>query len=151
MAVNRDFEEMLSALNRCGARYLIVGAHAVMHYAEPRFTKDIDIWICPSPENAARTWKALEEFGAPLDNVTVEDLSNPKLVYQIGIAPNRIDIMMGLPGVRFDTAWKRRVKSSYGGVPIYILHKTDLISSKKAAARPQDLLDISTLKATKTK
>lgn len=147
MSDNTDFKDMFKALNSSRVRYLVVGAHAVMYYTEPRYTKDIDIWISPTPKNAARAWSALVEFGAPLENVTVEDLSNPQMVYQIGIAPNRIDIMMGLPGADFESAWKHRVKSSYGGIPIFVVGKADLIRAKKAASRPQDLLDIASLTA----
>ena len=145
MSENPDFRDLFSTLNTCRVKYLVVGAHAVMHYAEPRYTKDLDIWIEPSPSNAARAWRALAEFGAPLDGLVIADLSNPTMVYQMGIAPNRIDVMMGLPGAGFSTAWKRRVRSSYGGVPIGILHRADLIRAKKAAGRPQDLLDIAAL------
>jgi hypothetical protein len=145
MSVNRDFRDIFKLLNSCHVKYLIVGAHAVMYYTEPRYTKDIDIWIYPSPKNAAAVWRALSRFGAPLDGVMLDDFTNPQLVYQVGIAPNRIDVMMGLPGVRFETAWKRRTKSSYGDVPINILHKNDLLKSKRFAGRPQDLLDVSAL------
>jgi hypothetical protein len=151
MSANPDFRDLFSILNTCGAKYLVVGAHAVMHYAEPRYTKDLDIWIDPEPGNAVRVWRALAEFGAPLEGVTLADLSNPVMVYQIGMAPNRIDVMMGVPGVRFPTAWKRRVRSSYGGVRIAVLHRQDLIRAKRAAGRPQDLLDIAALRHSATK
>ena len=92
-----------------------MGAYAVIYYAEPRYTKDLDVWIEATVENAKRVWKALTAFGAPLENVTVEDFCDPELIYQIGAAPNRIDIMMNIRGVEFSSAWTRRVKSSYEG------------------------------------
>ncbi|HUT59047.1 MAG TPA: hypothetical protein VNA25_14455, partial [Phycisphaerae bacterium] len=95
MNANADFRDLFRTFNTCGVRYLLVGAHAVMHYAEPRYTKDLDILIDPAPANAARAWRALAEFGAPLEGLTLGDLSNPEMVYQIGMAPNRIDVMMG--------------------------------------------------------
>jgi len=97
------------------------------------------------PDAAARVWKALAAFGAPLDNVTPEDFTQPGLVYQLGVAPNRIDILMSIKGVDYETAWAKKVESAYDGVPIFILGKNDLIAAKKASARPQDLLDVDLL------
>ena len=88
---------------------------------------------------------ALKKFGAPLKNITVDDFTDPDLIYQIGIAPNRIDILMGIGGVEFKEAWKGRTKSTYDGIPIFIIGKEDLIRSKKAAGRPQDIIDIERL------
>ncbi len=145
MAVNLDFKELLENLNAYRVKYLLAGAHAVMHYVEPRYTKDIDIWVEPAPANAQRTWEALGSFGAPLEGVTVEDLANPDLVYQMGVAPNRIDIMMGVPGVEWATAWRNRLQAKYGGIPINIMSRSDLIRAKRTAGRPQDLLDLAAL------
>jgi hypothetical protein len=146
MSENSDFKDMFKALNTCRVRYLVAGAHAVMHYAEPRYTKDIDIWVEPTAQNATRVWRAMELFQAPLENVTEKDFRNPIMVYQIGVAPNRIDIMMSVPGVRFLTAWRSRKRSTYGGVPINIMSLGDLIKAKARAGRPQDLLDVASLK-----
>ena len=145
MAVNRDFEEMLSALNRCGARYLVVGAHAVMHYAEPRFTKDIDIWVGRTPENAARVWEALKRFGAPLAGIAPGDFAARDMVYQLGVEPNRIDIVTGITGVTFAAAWKHRKKTRYGKQPVFILGLAELKRNKRAVGRKQDLLDLENL------
>jgi len=124
----------------------VVGAHAVIYYAEPRYTKDLDIWINPKKENALKVIKALEAFGAPLTNVTVEDFTDVDKIFQIGIAPNRIDILMGIAGVNFADASKKKTQSTYDDIPINIIGKQDLIFSKKAIARPQDLLDVERLK-----
>jgi hypothetical protein len=145
MAANRDFEEMLSALNGCRARCLVVGAHAVMHYAEPRFTKDIDIWVEPTPENAAKVWAALKRFGAPLAGIAPQDLAAKDLVYQLGVEPHRIDIVTGITGVSFAAAWKHRRKTRYGKQPVFILGLAELKRNKKATGRKQDLLDLENL------
>ncbi len=145
MDVNRDFSELLSAFANARVRYLIVGAHAVAYHAEPRFTKDLDLWVDPSTTNAAKVWAALSQVGAPLKGVTVDDFADPELMSQIGIEPNRIDIMMGISGVRFETAWPARVRSKYGDVSVHIISRTHLLRSKRAAGRPKDLLDITNL------
>jgi len=145
MEPNSNFKDLLRCLNDAHARYLLVGAHAVAYHTEPRYTKDIDLWVEPTEENAARVWQALQDFDVPLVGVRPNDFTNPELVYQIGLEPNRIDILMGISGVRFDAAWKKRIRTSYGGITIYVLSKTDIIRSKKAAGRPQDLLDVTRL------
>jgi hypothetical protein len=142
MDVYRDFKDLLDALARESARYLVVGAHAVAFHSEPRYTKDLDIWIDSSPANARRVWRALVRFGAPLAGVDVRDLMNEETVYQIGVEPIRIDILAGLDGVRFDTAWRHRITSRFGGVPVQIIGKRELIRAKRAAGRPQDKLDV---------
>jgi len=147
--VNQDFKDLFRAFNDCGVRYLVVGAYAVIFYAEPRYTKDLDIWVEPSEENAGKVWEALASFGASLEGVTHEDFCNPELIYQIGVAPNRIDIMMGISGVDFSSAWQRRMQSTYGGEPIFIMHIDDLIKAKKAMGRDQDNLDLRRLEAVK--
>jgi len=149
MSVNLDFRDRFHELNVVEARYLVVGAYAVIHHTEPRFTKDLDIWVEPTVTNAARVWQALTEFGAPLDNVTPRDLSDRSLVYQIGIAPNRIDIIMDVAGAKFATAWQNRVPSEYGDEPINIMGLDDLIRAKRAAGRARDKLDLRRLEATK--
>lgn len=147
MAINRDFSDLLRSLCDAGVRFLVVGAHAVAYYTEPRYTKDLDIWVEATPSNAERVWTALRRFGAPLAGVTPADFTNSSLVYQMGIEPNRIDIIMGIDGIGFGAAWRRRVRTTYGGVSISLLGRTDLIRNKRAAGRPQDLLDIARLKA----
>jgi len=149
VATNPDFKDLLKILNDYSVRYLIVGGYAVMYYAEPRFTKDIDIWVEPTRANAKKIWKTLAEFGAPLEQVTEDDFWNKDLVYQIGVAPNRIDIMMDIPAVQFNDAWKNRIKSHYGDIPIFIISLDDLIKAKEDAGRDQDLLDLKHLKAVK--
>ena len=142
MDVNSDFSDLLRALNDAGARYLLIGGYAVAFHAEPRFTKNIDLWTEATPENARRVWNALQRFGAPLAGVSAADFENPQTVYQLGIAPNRIDILAGIDGVSFASAWRGRVVGKYGDLQIWIIGRRELIQAKRATGRPQDLLDI---------
>jgi hypothetical protein len=145
MPANVDFKDLFKIFNAENVEYLVVGAHAVVYYAEPRYTRDLDVWVNPTPENATRVHRALKQYGAPLIGVTIVSFTDPELIYQIGIAPNRIDIMMGIAGVDFSSAWAARVESTYDGIPIHILGKADLIKTKRATGRPQDLLDLERL------
>ncbi|OPX33268.1 hypothetical protein B1H10_06250 [candidate division KSB1 bacterium 4484_188] len=149
--INSDLIDLLRLLNENQVKYLIVGAYAVIYYAEPRYTKDLDIWVEPSKKNAQKLWKALAEFGAPLENVTIADFQNPEIVFQIGVEPNRIDILMGIEGLTFKTAWKRRLKIQFDSVKVSILSIDDLITSKKMAGRLQDKLDLKYLKKAKNR
>ncbi len=148
MAVNPDFRDLFSVFNDEGVDYLLVGAHAVAIYAQPRYSKDLDVWVRPTRENAERVFRALARFGAPLRDVTPEDFADPELIYQIGVAPNRIDVIMAIAGLDFDRAWANRVERSYGGVPIHVISKQDLICAKRASGRPQDMLDAENLEKT---
>jgi hypothetical protein len=142
MATNPDFRDLFSALSAEAAEFLVVGAHAVMVYTSPRYTKDLDVWIRPSPGNAARVHRALAAFGAPMAELSVDDLAAPGTMFQIGVEPNRIDVITSIEAVSFDDAWARRVRSTYGGVPIHILSKEDLLTNKRALGRPRDLEDV---------
>ena len=143
--VNPDFRDLFAALNVTDARYMVVGAHAVAFYAEPRFTKDLDVWVEASMDNAPRTLEALHLFGAPLSGVTAADFQTPGAVLQIGVAPNRIDITTHIDGVSFADAWSNRVSTTFGDQSIWIIGCAELIRNKAATARPQDLLDLATL------
>ncbi len=145
MPVPSDYKELLRILNRRRVRYLLVGAYAVIHYTEPRYTKDLDIWIKPEIKNATRFYKALKEFGAPLRDIVEEDFTNENLVYQIGVAPVRVDIIMGLSGIKFDQAWKNRKFASFGGVKVNIIGIKELIKSKRKLKRYTDIADIELL------
>jgi hypothetical protein len=147
MPASFHFKELLRKFNDLQVRYLIVGAYAVMKYTEPRYTKDLDIWVDTTPENASRVFRALAEFGAPMQSVTVEDFTNPELVFQIGIEPHRIDIMMHVKGLGFSQAWANRVEAKFEEVAILLVSKEDLLISKTAAGWPQDLIDAAQLKS----
>lgn len=141
MPVNPDFSDLFSALNEVDARYLMVGGYAVSFHAEPRFTKDLDVWVEPTPANAAAVRAALSAFGAPMSGVSQEDLATPGMVVQVGVPPNRIDIVTSIDGVGFPEAWAERVAAVYGDVPIHVIGRSDLIRNKRACGRPQDLVD----------
>jgi hypothetical protein len=143
--MNRDFVLMLAALSAAGAEFLVVGAHAVAVHGRPRATGDLDLWVRPSSDNAARVWKALAEFGAPLTDLKPADLESHDLIYQIGVPPSRIDLLTGISGVTFDDAWPRRVIVPVAGQSVAVLGREDLIQNKKASGRPQDLADVAQL------
>lgn len=145
--MNRDFRDLFSALGAADARFIVVGAYAVIHHTEPRYTKDLDIWVEPTPENARRVYRALAAFGAPLEGIALDDLCNRELVYQIGVEPNRVDILMDIGTVPFADAWRHAVQTTYGGVPIRVLGREHLIAAKRASGRPQDLLDLARLES----
>ncbi len=145
MAVSPDLIELLRDLSGANVRFLVVGAHAVAFHAEPRYTKDIDLWVDCAPENVARLWQALARWGAPLARLKPTDFEDPQTVFQMGVEPNRVDILMGLDAVDFARAWPRRVRAELGGVPVYMIGRTDLIRTKRAANRPQDQLDLAKL------
>ena len=140
--MNRDFAEMLSALSEAGAEFLIVGAHALAAHGIPRATGDLDIWVKPTPANARRVMQALASFGAPLGDLTLEDLTRPDTVFQIGVPPSRVDILTGVTGVQFDEAWPRRVALDLEGAEVPVIGRDDFIRNKRATGRPKDLADI---------
>lgn len=145
--MNRDFVEMLSAFSEEGVQYLVVGAHALAAHGVPRATGDLDLWVCPSPENATAVWKALERFGAPLTDLTREDLETDDLVFQIGVSPRRIDILTSITGVEFEDAWEGRESVEYEGLEIPVLGREHLIRNKRAMGRMRDLADLAELEA----
>lgn len=144
--MNSDFKELLKIFNENKVKYLIIGGYAVAKHAEPRYTKDLDIWISNSKENAELVFQSLKDFGAPLTDITIEDFTIPTLVFQIGIEPSRIDILMGLKNLDFDKCWENRAFSKLGDLEIYFISLDDLIFNKQLAGRPQDLRDVENLK-----
>ena len=144
MAENPHYKELLQLLNEFEVEYLIVGGFAVMKYSEPRYTKDLDVWVHNSRQNALRVIEALKKFGAPLehDKVTAETFTDKQVVYQIGIAPVRIDILTEITGVRFSAAWENRVASTFFGVPVHFISLDDLVANKQALGRSSDLKDL---------
>jgi predicted nucleotidyltransferase len=141
MAENPHYNELLRILNEFEVEYLVVGGYAVMKYTEPRYTKDLDVWVRNSLRNSTRLYHALAKFGAPLrhDGVTPETFTKDAVVYQIGVAPVRIDISTHIDGVTFDTAWQNRVQGSIFGVPVHFISLSDLIANKQSTGRSADL------------
>jgi len=140
--MNRDFVEMLAALSAAGVEFLIVGAYAMAAHGLPRATGDIDVWVRPSRENAAHVIRALQAFGAPLFDLTIEDLVRPDTVFQIGMAPARIDILTGITGVGFEEAWPNRLTVTIDNQIVPVIGVADLIRNKTATGRPKDQADL---------
>lgn len=144
MAQSPDYRELLQLLNEFKVDYLIVGGFAVMKYSEPRYTKDLDLWVRNTAPNSRRLVAALKKFGAPLqhDGITADTFTEKQIVYQIGIAPVRIDILTEITGVEFAHAWKNRVPSSFFNVPVHFISQADLETNKRALGRASDVRDL---------
>ena len=146
--MNDDWLDLLRALVSTGARFLVVGAHAMAVHGVPRGTQDLDVWIEPSAENAPRVWEALASFGAPLSSlgITREDFTQPGAVIQIGVPPNRIDVLTTISGVPdFAAAWRERRVHEVRGHPVPFLGRATLVTNKRASGRRKDLADLEAL------
>ena len=144
---SRDYEEFIEFLNQLEARYLVVGAHAVAFHARPRATKDLDLFVEPTRENAERVLNAIRQFlGADL-GIKLRDLSTPGRIVQLGVAPTRIDLMSRLSGIPdFESIWQRRVDAVFGDIPAHYISLEDLIQNKTSAGRDQDKVDLRALR-----
>lgn len=142
---SKDFEELFGCLMGRNARFLVVGAHAVAFHAKPRFTKDLDVWIEPTPDNADRVLKALDDFGFGSLALSIEDFTAPGRIVQLGFPPNRIDLLTSIQGVTFEEAWAGRAPGRYGNTEVFYIGKDELIRNKAAVGRPQDRMDLSWL------
>ncbi len=147
--LNEDYKEMLQSLADEQVKFLLVGAYALAAHGYPRATMDIDIWVMPSPANAEAVLRALRRFGSPLHGLTVEDLQKDDTIFQIGVAPRRIDIITGASGLKFDGAFSRSIETDIEGLKIHIPSLDDLIRNKKASGRTKDLADAEALEALK--
>jgi hypothetical protein len=132
-------------LNAQSVKALIVGGYAVAFHAKPRFTKDIDLLVEPNPDNAQRLLRALSDFGFGAVDLAVDDFTTPGRVVQLGIAPNRVDLMTAIDGVSFADAWTGRVSGRFGAVPVFYIGKAELVRNKRATGRAQDLADVEAL------
>jgi hypothetical protein len=139
--VNPDFCDMLAALCAENAEFMIVGAYALAAHGLPRATGDIDIWVRSTKENAQNVWNALKRFRAPLSDLSLDDLQTPDVVFQIGAAPRRIDILTSISGVAFESAWPSRKITRLAGLDVPVIGRLDLLRNKRAAGRAQDLID----------
>jgi hypothetical protein len=147
--MHRDFKELLNALNVEQVRYLIVGGYAVSLHAQPRATKDIDILIQPDLENAAALFRALADFGAPIEGLTPRDFVEPGSFFRMGIPPVMVDILPEISGVDFAAAWPRRaieVIDAETGLQAAFISADDLIVAKIASGRAQDIADVEALR-----
>ena len=145
--VSKDFEKLFESLSAHGVKALIVGGYAVTFHAKPRYTKDIDIWVEPTPGNAERLLRALEDFGFGSLPLTVEDFTEPGSIVQLGHPPHRVDLLTAVKGLTFEEAWERRTEGHYGKEQVFYIGLDDLILNKKAVARPQDRVDVMTLQS----
>ncbi len=143
--MNPDFTDMLSALSAEAAEFLVVGAHALAVHGHPRATGDLDLWIRPTAGNAARVYRALARFGAPLDALTEDDLATPGVVFQFGRAPLRIDLLTAVSGVDWEHAWASHVVVEVDGFALPVIGRDALVANKRAAGRPKDLADLHAL------
>ena len=144
--MNPDFLDLLRALLTADVRFMVVGAYAVGVHGRPRATKDLDVWVESSKENAPKVIRALVDFGAPLMGLTEEDLHTPGVGLQIGREPLRIDLLTKISGASFVDAWPDRIEAAFGdGVRCPVIGLEALLVNKRAAARPQDLADVDAL------
>jgi hypothetical protein len=143
--VSRDFRDLFAEFNAANVEYLVVGAHALANYGHVRATKDLDVWVHPTAENAVKVLLALRAFGASTEQVSESDFSVPGITFQIGVDPLRIDVLTTIDGVSFAEAWPNRVKAAFDDQSVNVISKMDLIRNKRAAGRTQDLADLEVL------
>lgn len=141
----QDFKDLLSVFNAHNVKYLVVGGYAVSFHAQPRATKDIDLFVRAEPANARAVYAALAAFGAPLAGISVDDLADPAKFIRFGREPEAIDILPVIDGVDFDAAWERRVEGMIDektSLTAFFISREDLIAAKLAAGRMRDLADV---------
>jgi len=144
--LTKDFKDLLLLLNANAVEYLLIGGHAFGVHAEPRTTKDLDIFIRSNPENARAVFRALAQFGAPLNEFTESDFVDGT-TFQLGLPPNRIDILQSIDGVTFEEAWPNRIEGKIDNeIPTHVISRDDLIRNKLASGRDRDLLDVKALR-----
>lgn len=145
--MTKDFEELFACLRHRNVKALVVGGYAVAFHGQPRFTKDIGLFVEASPDNAERLVAALTDFGFGGLGLTPADFASPGKIVQLGVAPNRVDLLTTIDGVSFGEAWRGRVAGHYGREAVDYIGRAELIRNKRASGRPQDLLDVDGLSA----
>jgi len=151
MRIEKDFKEFFELLNKNNAQYLIVGGFAFSYYAEPRYTKDIDIFVSIEDNNPQKIIKSIEEFGFTNIGLSCEDFMNENTVIQLGYPPIRIDILTSLTGIKFEAAFQNRKEGKYGNVKVYFISIEDLILNKIETGRDQDKIDVKYLEKIKSR
>jgi hypothetical protein len=144
--LNKDYKEILQILLKNRVKFLIVGAYAMAAYGYPRATGDLDIWIEATSENSKRIYKSILEFGAPLLEIEKETFAEKGIVFQIGVAPRRIDIITHIDGVEFNGAYQNKKVLKIEDLRVPFLSKANLIENKKSTGREKDRLDIKYLR-----
>jgi hypothetical protein len=137
-----DFEDLLVLFHEHRVRYLVVGGLAFIYHAKPRYTKDMDLWVGPEAGNIRLANRALAEFGSP--TLLADD--EPGQVVQIGVAPNRIDLIVDVGTVAFDAAWRRRIQGCYGDAPANWIDLESLLAIKSAIDSPRHQEDARVLR-----
>ena len=139
--LNKDYKEMLQNLLNNKVKFLVVGAYAMGVYGYPRATGDFDIWVETSPENSQKIYKSLSDFGAPLNQINKNTFCEEGIIFQIGVAPRRIDIITKIDGVNFQQAYPEKQEHEIEGITIPFLSKENLIINKESTGRERDKLD----------
>ena len=147
MTLHPDFSAFLSTLAEAEVEYLLVGGYAVGHYGYVRATADIDVWVRPTQENAARVVDALVRFGFGVPGLREDAFLDPAVVTRMGIPPFRIEILSSISGVAFEDCWPGRVEDEWDGVPVTVIGLDCLKANKRATGRPKDAVDVSELEA----
>lgn len=147
MRVEKDFEDLFALFNKHDVKYCIVGAYALALYAKPRYTKNLDILVNSTKENARRILAALNDFGFGSLALTERDFCEPGMIIQLGYEPLRIDLITSIEGLPFDQIWQRRTSAAYGEQRVFFIGLEDLIAAKKIANRKQDQADVELLEA----
>ena len=141
-SLSQDFIDILSAFTDEKVEYLLVGGYALGFHGYSRATGDIDLWVRREIDNSMKVFRALGKFGAPLLDLKSDDFLIAETVFQIGVPPNRIDVITDIDGVVFDTAWPERTTTVIDGLEIPLIGKTQLLLNKRATGRPKDIPDI---------
>lgn len=150
MYLSQDYSDIIELFNINEVEYLLVGAYAMTIFGYARSTYDIDLWISKSDKNIEKTVQSLSEFGVPFE-IDPSDLKTPYSIIQIGVVPNRIDILTDIDGVLFDEAWKVREVKKIGDLDVCVVSLNTLIKNKEASSRNKDKIDAIELKALKEK
>jgi predicted nucleotidyltransferase len=145
MRLQKDLREFIESLNSHRVEFVIVGGYALAFHGHPRYTRDIDILLRATPENAARVESALSEFGFTSLGLSALDFLKPGQVIQLGHPPNRIDLLTSLSGVDAEEVWGKRLRGELDGLPVSFIDKESFLRNKHAAGRPQDLADASAI------
>ncbi|MDR2923561.1 MAG: nucleotidyltransferase [Treponema sp.] len=145
MILNSDYRDILHILSERKAKFILVGAYAIAAHGYPRSTLDIDLWVMPDHENAVLVLHALEDFGAPTGDLSLDDLQKEGIIFQIGVAPRRIDIITSVDGLKFEDAYSHSEIVDIDGIPVRIMSIPDLIINKRSTGRLKDLADAETL------
>ncbi len=143
--LNKDFREFIALLNSNGVKYLLVGGYAIAFHGHPRYTKDLDIWLELSEENAKNTIKAISEFGFGELDLTAHDLLKKGQMIQLGYPPNRIDLINSPDGVDFGECYRSRIEIDIDDIKIAVIDRESLVKNKRASGRLQDLADVENL------